>query len=68
MQVNNIYGVESNGVHTDVSKSLKATKRFATINGHKIITIRYNCGYIAAEIFKKDDKGKWVEINNNRNN
>jgi hypothetical protein len=69
MQVNNnIYGVLINGVHYDVSKSLKATKRYATMNGHKIITIRYNGGYIAAEIFKKDSNGKWVEINNNRNN
>ena len=65
MQVNNnIYGVLFNGAHTDVSKSLKATKRFATMNGHNIITIRYNGGYIAAEIFKKDSNGKWIEITN----
>jgi hypothetical protein len=65
---NNIYGVLSNDVHCDISRSLKATKRYATLKGFDTITIRYNCGYIAAEIFKKDNKGKWIEINNNRNN
>ena len=63
MQVNNnIYGVLFNGAHTDVSKSLKATKRYATIKGFDTITIRYNGGYIAVEIFAKDNKGKWIDI------
>lgn len=48
-----IYGVLFNEVHEDVSKSLKGTKRFATINGFDTITIRYNCGYIARELFYK---------------
>jgi plastocyanin domain-containing protein len=63
MQVNNnIYGVLFNGAHTDISKSLKATKRYATMNGFKHISIRYNGGYIAVEIFAKDNKGKWIDI------
>lgn len=63
MQVNNnIYGVLFNGAHTDISKSLKATKRYATIKGFDTITIRYNGGYIAVEIFTKDNKGKWIDI------
>jgi predicted secreted protein len=63
MQVNNnIYGVLFNGAHTDISKSLKATKRYATIKGFDTITIRYNGGYIAVEIFAKDNKGKWIDI------
>jgi hypothetical protein len=61
-QSNNIYGVLINGTHTDVSKSIKGTKRFATLNGFDTITIRYNCGYIAKEIFYKNLLGKWTEI------
>ncbi len=76
MQVNNnIYGVESNGAHTDVSKSLKATKRYATMNGHNTITIRYNSGYNAEIIFvkyknvwKPFDIDTYKEITKNQNN
>jgi hypothetical protein len=61
--MNNIYGVTNHeNVHTDISTSLKATKIYATKNNHDKISIRYNCGYIAKTILKKEGK-KWVDIN-----
>lgn len=60
----NTYGVLSNGVHIDISRSIQGAKRYATMNGFNIITIRYNCGYIAAQIYEKVN-GKWKEICNN---
>jgi hypothetical protein len=59
----NIYGVLSNGVHIDVSKSEKGAKNYATRNGYKTVTIRFNCGYNAMQIAEKKG-GKWVDINN----
>ena len=59
----NIYGVLSNGVHIDISRSIQGAKRYATMNGYNIITIRYNCGYIAEQISEKVN-GKWIIINN----
>ena len=59
----NIYGVLSNGVHTDVSNTERGAKRYATLNGYLTITIRFNCGYIAREIAYKNESGKWVSLN-----
>lgn len=59
----NIYGVISEGVHTDVSMSLKGAKRFATLNEYTIVSVRYNAGYIVEELFKKENN-KWVKIKN----
>lgn len=59
----NTYGVLSNGVHIDVSRSIQGAKRYATMNGYNIVTIRYNCGYIAEQISEKVN-GKWKEIDN----
>lgn len=59
----NIYGVTVNGIHTDTSKTLNGAKNYATRNGFNIVSVRYNCGYIAAPIFEKVD-GKWIKINN----
>ena len=58
----NIYGVLSNGVHIDVSNSLQGAKIYATKHGYTTVTVRYNCGYIAQEIFHKYS-GKWVACN-----
>ncbi len=58
-----IYGVLSNGVHVDVSKTERGAKQFATKNGYLTVTIRYNCGYIAKEIAHKYE-GKWKPIKN----
>jgi hypothetical protein len=60
----NIYGVLSNGSHIDISQSIKGAKRYATMNGYNIVTIRYNCGYIAEPISERIN-GKWKPINNN---
>jgi hypothetical protein len=57
----NIYGVLCNGVHIDTSKTEKGAKIYATKNGYTIVTIRYNCGYIAQKIAHKIN-GKWVTI------
>jgi plastocyanin domain-containing protein len=55
-----IYGVLNyEGVHIDVSKSEKGAKNYATRNGYKTVTIRFNCGYNAMQIAEK--KGKKCE-------
>jgi|VirMetMinimDraft_7_1064189.scaffolds.fasta_scaffold08517_10 hypothetical protein len=55
----NIYGVIYNGIHTDVSNTVKGAKNYATRNGFNIISIRYNCGYNVEEIANKVN-GKWI--------
>lgn len=56
---NSIYGViNSEGIHIDVSKSLRGTKSYATKNGYNQISIRYNSSYIVKVIFEKKN-GKW---------
>ena len=66
MKNRNIYGVLSNGVHIDVSNTEKGAKQYATRNGYDTISIRYNCGYIAQEIAQKNEKVRWVSINNTK--
>lgn len=56
----NIYGIISNGVHTDISKTERGAKRYATLNGYNTVSIRFNCGYIASEIATKQGN-KWVK-------
>ena len=58
----NIYGVLIDGVHVDTSKTERGAKRFATINGYLIVTVRYNCGYIAKQVAHRYT-GKWININ-----
>ena len=60
-QNNNIYGVLIDGVHVDVSKTEKGAKQYATRNGYLTVTVRYNCGYIAAQIAHKYT-GKWQAV------
>jgi hypothetical protein len=62
----NIYGIVLKDSHVDVSTSEKYTKKFATINGYRTITIRYNCGYIANKIFYKSGN-KWIELKYGQN-
>lgn len=57
----NIYGIIFNGIHTDVSKTEKGAKNYATRNGYDIVSIRYNGGYIAKEIAKKINN-KWIKL------
>jgi len=59
----NTYGVISNGTHIDTSKTEKGAKNYATRHGFTKVSIRFNCGYIAAEIAEKVN-GKWKTINN----
>lgn len=54
----NIYGIVSNGVHTDVSKTERGAKLYATKNGYDKVSIRYNLGY-NAEIIATKTNGKW---------
>lgn len=61
MKTQDIYGVLLNGVHVDVSKTLRGAKNFATRNGYLTVTIRYGCGYIAREVAHKYE-GRWKEI------
>lgn len=60
---NDIYGVLCNGVHVDVCKTLHGAKCYATRNGFLTVTVRYNCGYIAAEVAHKYE-GYWKTIKN----
>jgi hypothetical protein len=65
-QTNNIYGVLIDGVHIDVSNTERGAKQYATKNGYSIITVRYNCGYIASRIACKCN-GKWRPITQTNN-
>lgn len=56
----NIFGVAIGGIHTDVSKSERGAKCYATRNGYDTVSIRYNCGY-AVEIVAKRVNGKWIK-------
>ena len=59
-----IYGVISSGVHTDVSTTLKGSKRYATLNGFQQVSVRYNSGYNAQILFEKVGT-KWVKFKTN---
>jgi plastocyanin domain-containing protein len=60
-QTNNIYGVVNyKGEHIDVSNSERGAKSFATRNGYKKISIRYNGGYDVVVIAEKNERGKWI--------
>jgi hypothetical protein len=57
-----IYGVLRNGVHIDICETEMGAKRYATVNGYNIVTVRYNCGYNAEKIAKKNKNGRWIKI------
>ena len=58
--MNHVYGVvDKNGVHHDVSKTLLGAKQYATRNGYKQVSVRYNCGYVVAIVAVKESN-KWV--------
>lgn len=58
------YGVILNSIHTDVSKTERGAKQYATRNGYDTISIRYSSGYIVDVIVKKNDNGKWIHFDN----
>lgn len=56
-----IYGVlDSQDCHVDVSLSERGAKCYATRNGYKSVSIRYNSGYNVQVVAEKKN-GKWVE-------
>jgi hypothetical protein len=57
----NTYGVLINGAHVDTSKTERGAKNYATRNGYNIVTMRYNCGYIAVQI-AHNYLGEWKKI------
>lgn len=58
--INNIFGVVSEGVHTDVSNSERGAKRYATLNGYNKVSVRYSGGYVVKIIAEKINN-KWVK-------
>tara|TARA_R110001592_G_scaffold140907_1_gene362049 strand:+ start:1136 stop:1342 length:207 start_codon:yes stop_codon:yes gene_type:complete len=60
--MSNTYGIVygPDNIYTDVSRSLKGAKRYATINGYDKVGIRYNSGYDCSVVAIKIDK-KWVK-------
>jgi len=60
--MNNTYGViyGTDNIYTDVSRTLKGAKRYATINGYNKVGIRYNSGYNCSIAAIKIEN-KWVK-------
>lgn len=59
----NVFGVLNNdGVHIDVSSSLRGAKNYASRNGYVEVSCRWNCGYNASVVARKDNNGKWVDV------
>ena len=48
MENNNSYGIVTgpDNIYTDVSRTLKGAKRYATIHSFDKVGIRYNSGYV----------------------
>lgn len=62
--MNNTYGVlDSNNIHTDVSKTERGAKQYATRHGYTQVSIRYNSGYDVDIIAVKNGR-KWVKYPN----
>ena len=66
MKSNNSYGIVygPNNIYTDVSRTLKGAKQYATRNGYNKVSIRYNCGYVCSVLATKINN-KWVNHENN---
>ena len=62
-----VYGVMSNGVHTDVSSSARGAKRYATLNGYEFVSVRYDGGYNVVILFQRF-AGKWCAAVSRMNN
>ena len=65
MESNNTYGIvygpDNDGIYTDVSRTLKGAKRYATNRNYDKVGIRYNCGYVCKVVAIKINN-KWKEI------
>lgn len=56
----NIYGVvNKEGIHTDVAKTERGAKNYATRHGYSKVSIRYNSGYDVAIVAIKLNTGRW---------
>lgn len=59
----NVYGVTNEeGVHTDVSNTLRGAKNYATKHEYTKVSVRFNCGYICSIVAEKVDN-KWKKLN-----
>ena len=55
-----IYGIKTrSGEHIDISRSEKVTKRYATNQGYKVVTMRNENHYYSTELAEKIN-GRWV--------
>jgi hypothetical protein len=59
--MSNTYGVTDNGIHYDTSKTLIGAKNYATRNGFKQVSVRFNYGYVVQVLAEKVN-GKWKEV------
>ena len=57
----NTYGITYNGTHTDVSRTEKGAKNFASRNGYNFVSVRYN-GSCNAQIIAEKVNGIWKPI------
>lgn len=55
------YGVcDADETHTDVSKTLRGAKCYATRNGYSLVSVRFGCSF-NAQILEEKINGKWVD-------
>jgi plastocyanin domain-containing protein len=56
------YGIlDRDQCHIDVSSTERGAKNYATRNGYKAVSVRYNCGYNVRVIAVKNGK-KWERV------
>jgi hypothetical protein len=60
--MNNTYGVlNAEGIHTDVSKTERGAKQYATLHGYTRVSIRYNGGMTVVCISEKKGN-RWYNV------
>ena len=62
MENNNSYGIVAgpDNIYTDVSRTLKGAKRYATNHSYDKVGIRYNSGYVCKVVSIKVNN-KWMD-------
>ena len=62
MENNNSYGIVAgpDNIYTDVSRTLKGAKRYATNHSFDKVGIRYNSGYVCKVVAIKVNN-KWMD-------
>lgn len=61
MTLPTMYGVSCDGAYTDVSKSERGAKRYATQHGYDTVYKRPSCGYHVFAVAEKKN-GKWHSV------